>query len=76
MMRDHYDNNFKLDILGSKSVSEKDKAVGIKVAKQADEKVQTKDGDIAEAGDPTIQQESGTSKPLTSLLSAFFEEMT
>ena len=74
MMKDHYDNNFKLDIVATKSFSEKEKTT--KVAKTSDDKaVAAKDGDAADTADPTAQQESGASKPLKSLLSAFSEEM-
>jgi hypothetical protein len=72
MMKDHYDNNFKLEIQGSKSLTEKDRTT--KVAKISDEKTATKDVDAADIADPSAQQESGGNKPLKSLLSAFTEE--
>lgn len=74
MMKDHYDNNFKLDILATKSQSEKEKTA--KAAKASDDKAAAvKDADAAETTESTAQQESGSSKPLKSLLSAFSEEI-
>ena len=74
MMKDHYDNNFKLDILATNSQSEKEKSA--KVVKTSDEKAAAaKDTDAADTTEPNAQQESGSSKPLKSLLSAFSEEI-
>ena len=74
MMKDHYDNNFKLDILATKSQSEKDKTA--KVAKTSDDKAAAaKDADAADTTEPTAQQESGSSKHLKSLISVFYEEI-
>ena len=56
MMKDHYDNNFKLDILATKSQSEKEKTA--KVAKTSDDKAgAAKDADAADTTEPTAQQE-------------------
>jgi hypothetical protein len=52
MMKDHYDNNFKLDIQCTKSLSEKEKTT--KVTKSSDDKAAAaKDADSADATDPT-----------------------
>lgn len=71
-MKNHFDNNFSMQILGNRATSVQIEKDRIKVAKAAEDKAVT--GIAAENTDAKGPQETGPKNFLTSLLSAFDDE--